>query len=1442
MPDANGSYSREEFKEAFGYDPVERMQPEERGGWKDHIRSAAVGALSVPTDLYGAIGSIGPAASALYNTYGTDKSFMEAFSTNLQQEGAQGRLQQHLNTIANAWQQENPQLTQEEINAGIEDYKKSKQFEDFAESQLRHMPGVAASAKGAIRSFLGDERPDSQRSWTESGAEAIGGALVGLPLGALSGGATATAIAARTGNTLINNPLTRGALKTAEVLTPATVPYTTGNVVLNAAAGVALDQGMRYAQGKSTAFTPTPNDSAGVGTLVAGGAGFAGMAAVLAAMKGRAHQAVQASQVPSSTQQALGQTTTLNAQVAGQQTPGTASITSGSPQGQAVTPSVDSLNPLVAAQRRAVNEGIDESAIPVGAVRDIHGARVADEAEQIYHASVGSVLNDDIAARIAEMTQQYNRVMTSMPADRARALEAGASMTSYAARHTQALDRIRDEIADLQQQVAGGRLQPQGLAATNTRIAALQDTMTRVARDDPDARMMLPQTEMRDVFRTANGYIRDSSPEAMAHKAALSRLNQAWRDMDVAAGRMNAAEAAAEHRANPYYTPALHDPLEGAVGVQRMWRAVVKTVRNSGRKVDARGDTSVAREGSIDQLGRHIPEPTAGPETRITSLLQSQGSIRGFLQNHIREVAHTTMRNEFIRRYSHMDAARTIPTEFYNRGHMREITGAGGQTWFSRAQLNSGGMTGQWLRARLNDQHVVPEWQGGSLRLWEFGDRPIAAMLRQEPVVLDGMMRGVYKATQLFKQLTTGYGNPLFPPVGAMYNQIMHMFLKRNDRAFGPLSTALRHVMPAGLARHTLGRVPDPTALLTIPWHLARNFADLFAMRFTRGIADTLANHNSVFQVLRYTMGRRNFENMVRSSASLATWVHEHSVLGQLRARGIGHNLGAVDNIEKVRGVYGTISDTMPKPLKSAWSFYKDLADMIYLTPQRMFYTENMGLLRHTYGRNIPQAELDRLISETRFLGGNMHKMPASKGMRQLEATFPYLTQTKLGAYELTRNMVSPSTAMYVLPTAALAMYGMGQAMYWRTYWNEESRKEFWNRPDHELWRYVSIPTPKLLQAWFSGENPNYSRDLYYDIMLPPDLVGMIAGTGAVMQMMGMLPNNVTPEPISSKWPKLMVMSLVPAMPPVVQALLGESGMKLDPGSADMRGGKLVRQIGSNFRAGPQAESMSNLGQVSNTTSLVLNALLGTFGAHIAAGTDVFLHASKYYPPGADGKLTLRESQDFGIGLRKALGVVAQRATKNVPDVVGLSGNLWDSSQKRSVMTPKWEYVNENMQHIQAMVGMKDHAAGKESELQRKYAQQVGGMPKEALTDAAMIQIVKAVSQYQNPSGPLGKLKKEYRTYTQAANSINSNYNMSAEEKKRKLDIIVQKQQDNYDQQYMAIKYLEQRVSAKFGQYLAPRLNGRKITVQTLDEMARESIGSPSPDAVYSQAGAATQE
>jgi hypothetical protein len=330
----------------------------------------------------------------------------------------------------------------------------------------------------------------------------------------------------------------------------------------------------------------------------------------------------------------------------------------------------------------------------------------------------------------------------------------------------------------------------------------------------------------------------------------------------------------------------------------------------------------------------------------------------------------------------------------------------------------------------------------------------------------------------------------------------------------------------------------------------------------------------------------------------------------------------------------------------------------------------------------------------------------------------------------------------------------------------------------------------------------------------------MVAGTASMMQMMGMLPNGLTPTPLKDDFPKVFASSLIPAMPPALQALLGYNNLKLDPEAADTHAGKIIRSVGSNFRSGPAAESMSNLGQVSNSTQLVMSALLGTFGTHLAAMTDTMLHASKYYPPGKDGKLTPREEQDFAAGLRAAVSTVLPRYTKNVPDIP----LLWQNKSKYSVMTPAWQYVAENTTHIRSIVGMREQAEGKAAQLERQYANQVGGVPKQAMTDAALIQVARGIAQFQNPSGPLGKLKKQYSDYARAASSVSSAYYMDNDTKQQRVNALIQKQQENMQQQHLAIKFAEQQVAVKFGKYLEPLLQGRKITMATLDQIMRDSI------------------
>jgi hypothetical protein len=518
----------------------------------------------------------------------------------------------------------------------------------------------------------------------------------------------------------------------------------------------------------------------------------------------------------------------------------------------------------------------------------------------------------------------------------------------------------------------------------------------------------------------------------------------------------------------------------------------------------------------------------------------------------------------------------------------------------------------------------------------------------------------------------------------------------------------------------------------------------------------------------------------------------------------------------------------VPPLVRGAWQFYSDLAGALYLAPKRMFYTENYALLHRQHGGNIPEREMRNLIYETRSLGGDMSKIPASTTMRQVEAVFPYLSQTKLGTYHLARNMFGAETATYVLPRLAMMMYAVGQSMYWRTYWNDESRKELWLRTaEHNRWRYISIPSVPLLMAWARGENPGYDRKLYYDVALPPDFIGMVAGTGAMMQMMGMIPSSATPRPIAKDLPATVLDSLTPAMPPMLQAVLGASGMRLDPQGADTRGGSWIRTFNSNFRSGPQAESITNLGQVSNSQSLVMNALLGAMGSTLAQATDIALHAAKYYDkPDAQGRPVPRPTADFGAGLREALTTTINRPIQSVPDIP----LLWQNKEKYSVSTSAWKFVQQNNNAIRTITGMKDEATGKTAQQRSQMAQQAGGMGPAAMSDPLLIQISTEVAQWNNPSGELGQLRKQYRDYTSMSRGVSAARNMSWEQKNKRLNMIIKAQQDNMQQQHLSIKNMEATIGEKYGKYLAPRLDGDPVSMQSLASIMKEATGGANLD------------
>jgi hypothetical protein len=1418
--------SREEYIAQYGIDPetgasaATAPAPEEGGGVWDHLKGLVVGAASAPTDLYALPSVALSGGQALYRSYANDTKFLDEFRKDLQIDDAQANIQKHLQSVADQWKQRDPSLTEEQINSGLQDYTKSKQYEDFTQEQLTHFPYVAAKWKDTVRGVLGDERPDSQRKWTESAAEVLGGAVVGGPGGWATGVASAGSKVGGITAKIANSAITRGALNTAEILTPVTVPYTGANIALNAGVGLAMDQGMRAVQGKDTAFTPENEHSAGIGTIAATGVGVAGFAAFVGAVKGRSAAAIR-NATPSPTAAALKNNPTLDPRVSDPIMPGGPLIRGGPDPQYGPPSSLDAMNPLTAAKRKGEGLLMDEGAPVYQAVKDIHGADVAYDLELKRMDASYAVLNDTIPSDVSNAMRNVHNLIEGMNPDEQRAMLNGWWLTSDAAqnriRHSEALA----EEAALQAKIANPQTTPQGRTTATTRLAELQSDIQRFTLDQRSARPRIPDVPMVEGQNMANTFLNDMSPNTVKFRNEVKALNKSMLDLQVRSGELSQAVADEMHRLNPYYVRAVNDPLKGKTGVSRMWESISQGINRSLERSSEGAGASTLHESPLRHLDKGIPQEKlpGAPETRITQPLEPMSAARQYVEQAYRSAKLVMTRNEHIRHLAWEDGigANGVKTAFHTDGHMRIVNGPNGREWWTGELLRS-----SQVNDAMRNPRVVGEWQDGKLRLWEFGDLALAQALRMEPAQLTGMMKMLSVTSNIMKQFTTGRFAPWFAPLGAMYNTIIGIATRQPGRAFGTASYLGHRFLPKWANKFGLDALPDITVPLTWPYHLTRTIIELSAYHMTQPIVQQLIK-NSPFASLQQAVGAPQFSKMVNMMLKVASWAENSPAVSLLKA-GASYGHQSIDKVPLVRGAFHEMADKVPGVLKGAWQFYKDGLDAIYLADKRMYYTQNYALQHLKYsklGQAVPQFEIDKIIREARVLAGDMAKVPASKAMKDLERVFPYLTQTKLGAYHLMRNMGSKETAAYVIPRVVAMSNMMAASYYMMTYWNAESRKEFWERtPEHQRWKYAYVPTLKLATAWASGTNLPYSRDLYYKVPIPPDIAPMVAGMTAFWQMLGAIPADATPKPIANDLFKVLTDSVTPAMPPLAQTILGASGLKLDPQSSETRGGDWIRNMVPRFKAGPQAEARTNLGQVSNSTALMMNGLLGANGAHLAAGMDVFLHASKLQP-NAGGGFSPRESRDFAAGLKAATTEVYEQAKSKIPDVP----LLWQNKEKYSSQTAAWQQVRENTQHIQAIVQMRNDMMGKAAQKKQLLSKMAGGVPPEQMTDVVLAQLADDVTKWQNPTGELGKLKTHYGELATQQRAVSVAYNMTQEQRRLKGNQITKMMQDNMQQQHLATKNAEELIAAKYGKYLAPRLGDRHLTISTIDQLMRESIG-----------------
>ena len=405
---------------------------------------------------------------------------------------------------------------------------------------------------------------------------------------------------------------------------------------------------------------------------------------------------------------------------------------------------------------------------------------------------------------------------------------------------------------------------------------------------------MMEGQQMLNIFHN------DTSPGMVAARDAIKTFNRTMLDVEVSSGKLSQATADEMHRMNPYYVRSMNDPLKNKKGWARIWEMASQGMNRSLERTSLGTGAHALHESPLRHLDKSIPavKNAGSPETRITQPLDALSTAKKYAEEAYRDAAVTRTRNEATLHLAWADGLgiNKTKTAFHTDGRMRIVHTPGGKDWWSGESLHS-----EALQKHLDNPRVVSVWQNGNLQLWEFGDIAIARALRNEPIQLTGLMKGISITTNIFKALTTGRFNPAFAPLGAMYNTIIGSLTVLPGRAFGPASYLAHRFLPAPVAK-TLHAFPDISVPLTWPYHLARGFVELQVYHMTQPVVNHLLSSAAPFSALHKAIGPAAFNKMVSTMLKVASWA-EQSPAAILHRSGatVGHQ--TVDNIPHVRGV-----------------------------------------------------------------------------------------------------------------------------------------------------------------------------------------------------------------------------------------------------------------------------------------------------------------------------------------------------------------------------------------------------------------------------------------------------------------------------------------------------------------------------------------------------------
>lgn len=1250
----------------------------------------AAGMVSAVPQALGLIDVAPALVSGIKSKMVDGKSFQDGMVDYLYGEDGLKKLSDMETEATLSYFKSNPDASAADLDKFRQQFLKSDEFKKAQHDALPFFLRESGDATDAIGKAGGLTKKAEDFTPAENALHVIGSAFAVAP--AKIPELVSAGVTKAVGERVAHNLAVRALGRTAEALTPVTMPATALNVGINAGAGVALTEGVRQLQGDGTLFDYDHLFEQAKAAPQVPVAALVGLAAVAPGALGRIFK----KEAETATESAVSK---IGNKLFEGKPRSEQDQTKLKPQlGPTVGLADETSQATHAAQKfGATPEDLDD--IEIATTTGSYHNRKETENRIALHGELEpgykTVPLQDIERAFASMPEQDRVDATNYLFAIGRQQDDKLQLEQYTR-------NIEEELGRYANAKAGGNTQ--GAEASAKKLQQLQSDYQAIRADTQSSRPSLDQWSRSDVSTLVEKG--NADPRFQKIRQAVQKYGDDLLKYAQRGGVYTQDELDRLRAGRPVFFKLTEQEAPGATGLRR--RAIL--FANNVKRNFSGSNPSDQLPDTLARQGRDLSVRDAGkvnlPKDVVSSLREMTSDI-------VHQVQANAARKGIMEVFDRLPGAEGTLYRYHDFG--------GGKKSVSAAQFTHARPHNADDFVQIND--------GGHIRLVQFGDAGINNLMKFQPSVTLPILNGMRRT---FQEFTTGLGHPAFAVTQMMREPWLVAAEKTSDRSFGYLNTFTKRLAEGSILDRATDAF-DPTRMFAAPATIPVQVWEKSMKALAYKAARDLENSSGVFNAIGQMTGGKEFIQNIAAKQLLAL---EETSYGIMRRR-IGASFGYMSDINRIKDDFSRGASTKTGALRTTYNMYKGLLESIHTSARVAFWQQNLGNLSHKYGgfANIPERELKRLELDTKRLGGDVGRRSKSKTVQAATSAFPYANTIVQGNRQLLASAF-PNAARKLLNDKAGTNFLMNKSSsFWpvmvssvlmpkvvsmavMSQWPEADDWWYNKTPTWKRMLLLPIPTVEAIATrvqtgkWPEGDPSQH----FYRIPLPPDFIPITYPFEAGLRATGLFGGAAD------------------KLPPVLDQMkefVGEfAGLPMPPA---VNIAAQVMGAGGDVQQFPLGGANSDKVAPNNSMSKGLYDMISAIG-----GTGLKNLADAYNV----GELAMKDGDGIAASLGKAMRTWADNEVQGLPDTA--VPGLYNAKERKYALTPDAEYVYKTQAELKPVFDQLTRE--RDSSGRAATAQRTGGMVElgRSIKDPALLAISNIVYDVINKKGDFKETDKQY--------------------------------------------------------------------------------------------------